>query len=129
MGGLEAEDNTDECLPNSQAKATALTREINDLHQWVEGRECQPAESLDCIEWELQNLSLMLQPQPPPTPIEPFGEVIHQYTDTLCTTQKQTNLTYSLLQDITIFNEYDAKKLEDWLTDIETAAYLKFKVY
>ena len=36
----------------------ALMKEINDLHQLVEAREGQPAESLDCIEWELQNLSL-----------------------------------------------------------------------
>ena len=34
------------------------------------------------------------------------------------------NLTNSLLQDITVFNEYDSTKLEDWLTDIETAADL-----
>ena len=59
-----------------------------------------------------------------PTPTEPFGEVIWQYTNTLYTTQKQTNLTNSLLQDITVFNEYDSTKLEDWLTDIETTVDL-----
>ena len=37
-------------------------------------------------------------------------------------TQKQTNLTNSLLQDITVSSEYDPTKLEDWLKDIETAA-------
>ena len=37
---------------------------------------------------------------------------------------KQTNLTNSLLQDITVFNEYDSTKLEDWLMDIETLADL-----
>ena len=42
----------------------------------------------------------------------------------LCTTQKQMNLTNSLLQDIAVFNEYDSMKLEEWLTDIETAADL-----
>ena len=57
-------------------------------------------------------------------PTESFGEVIHQYTDTLCTTQKQTSLTNSLLQDIAVFNEYDFTKVEDWLTDIETAGDL-----
>ena len=55
---------------------------------------------------------------------EPFREVIQQYMDTLCTTQKQTNLTNSLLQGITVFNEYDSTKLEDWLTNIETTADL-----
>ena len=44
--------------------------------------------------------------------------------NTLCTTQKQTNLTNSLLQDIDVFNEYDFTKLEEWLTDIEMAADL-----
>ena len=42
-----------------------------------------------------------------PTPTEPFGEVIHHYTFTLCTTQKEANLPNSLLQDIAVFNEYD----------------------
>ena len=71
------------------------------------------------------NLSLAFQPPPFPTPTEPFrGEVVHQYMDTLCTTQNQTNLTNSLLHDITVFNEYDSMKLEGWLMDIETAADL-----
>ena len=34
------------------------------------------------------------------------------------------NLTNSLLQDITVFNEYDLTKLEEWLMDIEMAADL-----
>ena len=33
LGGLEAEGNPDEPLPSSQAKLTALTWEINKLHQ------------------------------------------------------------------------------------------------
>ena len=49
---------------------------------------------------------------------------MHQYTDTLCTAQKQTNLMNSLLQDIAIFSENDSTKLEEWLTDIEMAADL-----
>ena len=47
--------------------------------------------------------------------------------DTLCSTQKQTNLTNSLLQDIAVFNEYDSTKLEDWLMDTEKAADLTNK--
>ena len=38
--------------------------------------------------------------------------------------QKQTNLTTSLLQDIPVFNGHDTTHLEDWLVDIETAADL-----
>ena len=92
----------------------------------MEAREGDPVEGLGCIEQELQNLSLVLRVQPTSTPAltEPFGEVICQYIDTLCTTQKQTNLTNSLLQDIAIFNVHDLKKLEECLTDLETAANL-----
>ena len=43
------------------------------------------------------------------------------YRDYQLTTR---NLTNSLLQDITVFNEYDSTKLDDWLTDIETAVDL-----
>ena len=59
-----------------------------------------------------------------PKHTEPFGEVVHQYTDTQCTTQKQTHLTNSLLQNSAVFNEHDSTKLEEWLTDIETAVDL-----
>ena len=79
---------------------------------------------MDCIECKLQKLPIALYPSHPPTPTEPFGEVIWQYTNTLCTTQKQTNLTNSLLQDIAVFNEHNSTTLEEWLTGIETAADL-----
>ena len=44
--------------------------------------------------------------------------------NTLCSTQKQTNLTNSLLQDIPVFNGHDTTHLDDWLVHIETAADL-----
>ena len=44
--------------------------------------------------------------------------------NTLCAAQKQTNLTTSLLQDISVFHGHDATQLEDWLTDVEMAADL-----
>ena len=59
--------------------------------------EGQPAETLDHIGHELQNLLIALHQPPPPAPAEPLREVIQQYTDTLCTTQKQSNITNSLL--------------------------------
>ena len=73
------------------------------------------------IEQELQRLSISLNP---PAPTEPLGEVIRHYINTLCSAQKQTNLTNSLLQDISVFNGYDTTQLEDWLLGIETAADL-----
>ena len=39
-------------------------------------------------------------------------------------TEKQSNLTNSLMQDIPVFNEHDSTKFEDWLLDIEMAADL-----
>ena len=97
LGGLEADGHLCKLLHNSQANLTVLTREINSLQQWVEAWEGQPMKGLDHIEQELWNLSLMLRTQltSTPAPSEHYGEVIHQYMDTLCTTQeqKQTNLT------------------------------------
>ena len=102
LGGPVAEGYPKDHVYSNDSKLTTLTREINDLHQQVEAGEGQRAETLDCIECELQNLLLALHPPPPPTPTESFREVIQQYTNTLCTTQKQSNLTNSLLQDITV---------------------------
>ena len=44
--------------------------------------------------------------------------------ETLCSAQKQTTFTNTLIQDILTFNGSDLAQLEDWLTDIETAADL-----
>ena len=77
----------------------------------------QPAKGLDhidCLEWELQTLSHSGHKQ----------LQLPTHTDTLCTTQKQTNLTNPLLQDFAVFNKHDSTKLEEWLTDIETAVDL-----
>ena len=50
--------------------------------------------------------------------------MLDRYTETLCTAQKKTSLENTLLQDIPILNGQDSSQLEDWLTDIETAAEL-----
>ena len=89
---------------------------MDDLCQAGEG---QPLEALNCIECELQRLSISLCPSAPP---EPLGDMLKHYTDTLCSAQKWTNFTASLLQDIPIFTGHDPTLLEDWLVDIETDA-------
>ena len=119
LGGPEVVGYHEDPTYNNQDILTALMREINDLCQGVTAGEGQPAEALDCIQCELQNLLIAIHQPQPPVPAEPLREVIHQYTDTLCTTQKQSNLT---LQDIPVFNEHDPTKFKDWLTDIEMAA-------
>ena len=78
--------------------------------------EGQPAETLDCM--QCIKLSIAIHQPQPPAPAEPFGEVLCQYTDTLCSKQKQTNLTNSLMQDMPVFYEHDSTKLKDWLIDI-----------
>ena len=114
-------DNFENLQHNNPAKLTILTREVDDLHQWVQAGEGQPTETLNYIEHKLQRLSISLHPS---APTEPLGEVIRHYTNTLCSVQKQTNLTNSLLQDISVFNGHDATQLEDWLVDIEIATDL-----
>ena len=66
-------------------------------------------------------LTLTLCPSAPP---EHLNEVLHQYTETLCTAQKKTSFMNTLLQDITIFNGNNSSQLEDWLIDIKTTADL-----
>ena len=111
-GGPKAVGHPEDPVYNNQDRLTALTR------------EGQTAETLDHIQHELQNLSLAIHQPQPPAPAEHLGEVIWHYMDTLCSTQKQSNLTNSLLEDIPVFNEHDSTRLEDWLTDIEMTADL-----
>ena len=42
--------------------------------------------------------------------------------ETLCATQRKSNLTMTMLQDIPTFDGQDSSKLEDWFMDIETTA-------
>ena len=126
FGGSEADSHLSDLLPNSQA----------DL-QHTHNRNKQLITT--CSSWRRStkrrigphrtprtghSLTLSTQSTSTLTPTEPFGEVVCQYTDTLCTKQKQTHFINSILQDIAIFNKHDSTKLEEWLIDIETAADL-----
>ena len=121
LGGPEAVGHPEGQVHSDQDRLAVLTREINDLCQRV-AVEGQPAETLDCIQQELQNLSIAIHQPQPPAPTEPFREVLCHYMDTLCSMQKQSNLTNSIMQDIPVLNEHDSTKLEDWLIDIKMAA-------
>ena len=114
----------DQCSTDTRGVSSEFHAIITSHHPPGEG---QPADTMDCIQHELQNLLIAIHQPHPPAPAEPLREVIQQYTVTLCTTQKQSNLTNSLLQDIPAFNEHNSTKLEDWLTDIEMAADLPVK--
>ena len=60
LGGPEAVGHPEDPVYDNQDKLTALLREIKDLHQRVAAGEGQPAETLDCIQHELQNLSIAI---------------------------------------------------------------------
>ena len=53
---------------------------------------------------------------------EPLHTALQKYSDTLCTTQRQTTLSTYLLHDIPIFEGQATTVLEDKLSDIKTAA-------
>ena len=69
----------------------------------------------------LEHLTMMLIPVPQPSK-ELIHKTIHTYKDTLHTTQGESKLTATILQDIPTFDRKDSSKLDDWFIDIETAA-------
>ena len=69
-------------------------------------------DAISHLEHKLNQLDL---PLCPPTLLEPFGEVLHQYTNKPCNAQKKMSSVNSLLQDITILNRNNSSQLEDWL--------------
>ena len=93
-----------------------------NIKQFVEEKYHEPREAIHEIEQNLNDLTLALCHQH-----SPIENVLDWYTETLCMVQKKTSLENTLLQDIPILNGQDASQLEDWLTDIETAAELTNK--
>ena len=77
-------------------------------------------EAINHMEHELYRLSLAFHSSAPP---EPLDDVLQQYTETLCSAQKQITFANTLIQDIPTFNGSDSNT-EDWLVDIETTANL-----
>ena len=99
-----------------------LSNKVDHLCHKIEVTEGQHV--IYCLECELHGLSLALCPSAPP---EPLDEVLQQYTETLCTAQKKSTFTNTLLQDMTIFNGSNSSQLEEWLTDVETTADITSK--
>ena len=118
---LDDIDNFKNMEHENHTTLKVLTRNLDDLQHRVENAEGQPIEAIHHLEHELHRLSLTLKPSAPP---EPLDEVLQQYTETICSAQKQTTFTNTLIQDIPTFNESDSAQLDDWLTDIEIAADL-----
>ena len=78
LGGPEAVGHPEDPVYDNQDRLTTLMREINDLYQRVVAGEGQPAETIDYMQHELQNLSIAIHQPQPPAPAEPLGEVIRQ---------------------------------------------------
>ena len=77
------------------------------------------AEEFAQLSNKLQQLTVTLQPHPTPRHMEEsLHPTMQKYTNTLCVTQWQTNITMSCLQDISTFDRWDTTNLEDWITDI-----------
>ena len=68
---------------------------------------------------KLQHLTMALQPVPQLSE-EPVHKTMQAHTNTLHATQRESNLTTTMLQDIPTFDWQDSSKLEDWFIDIET---------
>ena len=112
-------DNVSEDESQDEDIMRQVLAKTANIKQFVEEKYHEPREAIHEIEQRLNDLTFALHHQN--TPIE---NVLDRYTKTLCTVQKKTSLESTLLQDIPILNGQDSSQLEDWLTDIETAAEL-----
>ena len=80
-----------------------------------------PTEELSQLTDKLQHLTMALQPAPQSSE-EPVDKFMQAYMDTLCATQRESNLTTTMFQDILTFDWQDSSKFEDRFMDIETTA-------
>ena len=81
----EDTDDFENVEHKNPTKLAAYTRELADLCQKIQAEETQHTVSLHHIEWELQQLSILLNASAPPEPLE---EVLNHYMDAICSTQK-----------------------------------------
>ena len=98
-----------------------LTNAVDNIQHQLDATNYEPKEVINRLECELHRLMHTLHPSVLP---EPLDDLLQQYTETLCTAQQKTTFTSYLLQDITIFTGMDSSQLQDWFTDIESAADL-----
>ena len=109
--------------PDHQAGFRDLTCKIEQLWQTVEANDNNPMDAISHLECKLNKLALTLCL---PTPSKPIEELLHQYTNTLCTAQKKISFVNSLLQGNAILNGNDSSQL-DRLPCIKTVSDLTGK--
>ena len=74
--------------PDHRAGLRNLTCEIEQLQQTIKTNHNDPMDAISHLECKCNQLALTLCP---PMPVEPIGEVLHKYTNTLCSAQKKTS--------------------------------------
>ena len=80
-----------------------------------------PIEEMSQLTDKLQHLTMALQPASQSSE-EHVHKTMQTYTDTLCTTQRQSNFNTTMLQDIPTFDGQDSSKFGDWFMNIETTS-------
>ena len=86
----EDTNNLENVEPYHQGGLKHLTHRIEQLSQTIEASNNDPMDAINHLEQKLNQLAITLCP-----PVEPFGEVLNKYTNTLCTTQKKGSLESS----------------------------------
>ena len=114
-------EETETCCP-----FVDLLEQFQQLKNQFESLEANtpqstPIEELSQLPNKPQHLSMVLQPTPQCSE-EPVQKTMQAYTDTLPATQRESNLTTTMLQDIPTFDGQYSSMLEDWFMDIETTA-------
>ena len=75
--------------PSHQAGLRDLTCEIEQLWQTIKANDNDPMGAISHLECKLNQLAISLHV---PMPVEPIGEVLKKYTNTLCNTFKRKHL-------------------------------------
>ena len=119
---IQETDNGSENESQDEDLMRQVLAKTENIKQFVEEKYREPRDAIQEIEQRLNDLSLALHQHH-----SPIKNVLDRYTENLCTAQKKTSLENTLLQDIPILNGQDSSQLEDWLTDIESAAELTNK--
>ena len=114
-------DETDTCCPLADPleQFQQLKNQFSSLKSTTP--LSTPTEELLQLTDKLQHLTMVLQPAPQSSE-EPVHKTMEAYMDTLCTTQRESNLSTTMIQDIPTFDGQDSSHLEDWFIDIETIA-------
>ena len=123
----ENESSDEYCKENNTYHSLAELLEqlwqLKDQFTSLKSHQSTPTAELPQLTDKLHHLTVMLQlHSAPQISKEPVHKTMQTYTDTLHSTQRESNLTTTMLQDIPIFDGQDSSNLEDWLMDIKTAA-------